>query len=83
MAFSLASEPELVKKLFFSLPGVIWAIFSAKRAWTSMGKRVLVCCSVRIWAIVRSVISGSQWPTLTVTMPPKKSRYCLPSASVR
>src|ERR1700761_1757058 len=83
IAASLASVPELVKKLFCSLPGVISASFSASATTASLGKSVEVCCSLFTCALIFEVTFGLQWPTPIVTMPPKKSRYLLPSMSHR
>jgi hypothetical protein len=80
-AVSLASVPLLVKNDFFSAPGVICASFSASATIGSMGKQVETCCSLSICAFMGAVTRGLQWPTLTVTMPPKKSRYLRPSTS--
>ena len=82
MAISLASVPLLVKNDLVSLPpGVSDAIFFASAACGSVGNTVETCCRVSIWRCSSALTWGLQWPTLTVTMPPKKSRYWLPSAS--
>jgi hypothetical protein len=47
----------------------------------SLGKQVETCCMRSICALVCEITRGLQWPTLIVTMPPKKSRYFLPSTS--
>src|SRR5258708_17684832 len=83
IAASFASVPELVKKLCCRLPGVICAIFSASATMCSVGKSVEVCCSRLTCALTLLEIFGLQWPTETVRMPPKKSRYLLPSTSQR
>ena len=83
IAASFASVPELVKKLFCSLPGVICASFSASATIASLGNSVEVCCSLSTCALIFEVTLGLQWPSPMVTMPPKKSRYLLPSMSHR
>ena len=81
MAASFASVPEFVKKLFCSFPGVISASFSASATIASLGNRVEVCCSLSTCALIFDVTFGLQWPTPIVRIPPKKSRYRLPSMS--
>ena len=46
-----------------------------------VGKSVETCWSVRACFSMAATTRGSQWPRLTVTIPPKKSRYFFPSAS--
>jgi hypothetical protein len=76
MAVSLASVPELVKNdLVSSRPGVREAIFFARAACGSLAKTVDTCWSVSSCLWTLALTCSLQWPTLTVTMPPKKSRY--------
>src|SRR5260370_26385197 len=49
----------------------------------SLGYRVEVCCRRLTWALTLLEIFGLQCPTETVRMPPKKSRYLLPSRPQR
>src|ERR1035438_8897547 len=65
----------------FDPPGVIDSIFFARAACGSLANRVETCCKVSICRWTLASIWSLQWPTLTVTMPPRKSRYWLPSAS--
>ena len=74
----MASVPELVKKLFCNLPGVICASFSASATMASLGNNVEVCWSLSTCVLIFEVTLGLQWPSPTVTIPPKKSRYLLP-----
>src|SRR5208337_4917260 len=47
----------------------------------SVGKSVEVCCTRSICSLIFAVTFSFEWPTLMVTMPPRKSRYCFPSRS--
>ena len=62
-------------------PGEIDATFFASATCGSVANTVDTCCNFSICATVLAVTVSLQWPTLTVTMPPKKSRYSLPSMS--
>jgi len=81
IAISFASEPEFVKNETPRSPGVRSRSFSAKAIVTSLMNRVEVCWTLRSCRTVASVTSSLQWPTETVRIPPKKSRYSLPSTS--
>src|SRR5260370_39766825 len=47
----------------------------------SVQKSVEVCCSRLTFALTLLEIFGLQWPTEMVRIPPRKSRYLLPSTS--
>jgi len=49
----------------------------------SFGNSVEACVILSICDLIFEVTRGFVWPTEMVTMPPKKSRYFLPSTSHR
>jgi hypothetical protein len=82
MAVSMASVPLFVKKnrAGFS-PGKRGARVSAISITGMVGKRVDTCWRTLACFSRAATTRGSQWPSDTVTIPPKKSRYFLPSES--
>src|SRR5690606_16264934 len=81
-AVSLASVPELVKNTLASGMPDNSAIFSASSICGSMRYRVEVWTIFSACALIASTISGTLYPVIVVRIPPKKSRYVTPSASV-
>ena len=79
--YLLASVPLLVKNDFHPSPGAMEETFRAKAACGSVANTVETCWSLSTCAWTAWFTFSLQWPTLTVRMPPKKSRYWFPSAS--
>src|SRR3546814_5485584 len=81
-AASLASVPELEKN---TLPDP-WApssasSFSASSTCGAVAKKFDVCPSVPSCVLTASTSAGWAWPNEFTAMPPRKSRYSLPSTS--
>ncbi len=82
IAVSSASVPEVARKLCCSRPGEIRASVSASSTAGIVGYSVETCESRVICATTAALTFSLAWPTETVRIPPKKSRYSLPSASL-
>ena len=79
MAFSLASAPPLVNKIFSSPSGA-----SAASRVAASPRVSLACCGAMVhsfwaWAAIAAVTRGCWCPMLVFTSWEEKSRYRLPS----
>ena len=79
---SLASVPEFAKNTLASGMPDISAIFSANSIWDSIRYSVELCSIRSAWSLIASTTRGTAWPAIVTRIPPKKSKYRLPSASV-
>src|SRR5512134_163303 len=79
IAASFASVPLLQKKTF--PPMVASERSLPTSAWTGTWNRLETCRRLLACTVIARVTSGCVWPRSATAIPPRKSRYSLPSAS--